>query len=81
VCLDTRVLHPSLEGRIHARHTDIKGTVPVVRTRDAIAALIVPPEGPPQLVATLRFLRERRAHREQAVCLRMPVLPWVARQV
>jgi hypothetical protein len=40
--LDKRVLHHAMEGRINAVRTDKQINVPVVMTREAVAAVICP---------------------------------------
>ena len=51
VFLDTRVLNHALEGRIHAVRTDKKINVPMVLTRDEVAAVISLLDGTARLVA------------------------------
>ncbi len=51
VFLYTRVLNHALQGRIHAVRADKKITVPVVMTREEVAAVISLLDGPAQRVA------------------------------
>jgi site-specific recombinase XerD len=55
VFLYTRVLHHAMEGRINAVRADKKLNVPVVMTRDEVAAVISLLDGTAQLVATLLY--------------------------
>jgi integron integrase len=55
VFLYKRVLNHPLEDRINAIRADKKVNVPVVMTREEVAAIIVPLDGPPQLVAKLLY--------------------------
>ena len=55
VFLDTRVLNHALQGRIHAVRADKKRTVPVVMTRDEVAAVLSLRDGTAQRVAQLRY--------------------------
>jgi len=55
VFLDKRVLHHALEDRINAVRADKKVTVPVVMTREAVAAVLSLLDGTPQLVAKLLY--------------------------
>ena len=55
VFLDTRVLHHTLEGRINAVRADKKINVPVVMTRDEVAAITSLVDGTAQLVAKLLY--------------------------
>jgi hypothetical protein len=52
VCLDQRVLTPALAGRSNAGRADTPLTVPVVLTRDDVAAVLSRLDGPAHLVAT-----------------------------
>jgi integrase len=51
VCLDKRVLTHTLQGRINAVRADRKSNVPVVMTRQEVAAIISRLDGTAQLVA------------------------------
>jgi integrase len=53
VCLDTRVLTHALQGRINAVRADKTITVPVVMTREAVAAVLSHTDGTAHVVATL----------------------------
>jgi site-specific recombinase XerD len=55
VFLFKRVLNHALEGRINAVRADKKITVPVVMTRDEVAAVLSLMDGTPQLVAKLLY--------------------------
>jgi site-specific recombinase XerD len=55
VFLYKRVLNHPLEDRINAIHADKKVNVPVVMTRDELAAIIALLDGTPQLVAKLLY--------------------------
>jgi hypothetical protein len=55
VFLDTRVLHQALPGRINAVRADQKLNVPVVMTRETVAAVTSPLYGTAHLDATLRY--------------------------
>jgi integron integrase len=55
VFLYKRVLNQVLEGRINAVRADKKINVPVVMTRDEVAAILSLMEGTPQLVAKLLY--------------------------
>jgi integron integrase len=55
VFLYKRVLNHVLEGRINAVRADKKINVPVVMTRDEVAAVLVLMDGTPQLVAKLLY--------------------------
>jgi integrase len=53
--LSTRVLTHALQGRITAVRADTKRTVPVVMTREAVAAVLSLLDGTAHLVATLLY--------------------------
>ena len=55
VFLYKRVLHHALEDRINAVRADKKVNVPVVMTREEVAAVLALMEGTPQLVAKLLY--------------------------
>src|SRR4029453_12740172 len=55
VFLYTRVLHHAMEGRINAVRADKQLNVPVVMTRDEVAAVISLLDGTAQLVAKLLY--------------------------
>ena len=55
VFLDTRVLNHALPGRINAVRADKKITVPVVMTREEVAAVISRMDGTAQVVAKLLY--------------------------
>ena len=53
VCLDTRALNQALPARIHALRASKKSNVPVVMTREEVAAVLALMDGTAQRVATL----------------------------
>jgi integron integrase len=60
VCLDKRALNHALPARLHALRASKKLHVPVVMTRDEVAAVLARMAGTAQLVATLLYGRGLR---------------------
>jgi integron integrase len=60
VCLDKRALNHALPARLHALRASKKIHVPVVMTRDEVAAVLARMAGTAQLVATLLYGRGLR---------------------
>jgi integrase len=82
VFLDTRVLTHAMQGRITAVRADKKSNVPVVMTREAVAAIISRIDGTAQLVANLLYgsgVRSREAVRLRAKDLDDPMQPRTVR--
>jgi integron integrase len=79
VFLDTRVLTHTLEGRINAVRADKKVNVPVVMTREEVAAIISLMDGTAQLVAKLLYGSDLRSM--EAVRLRVQDIDFQMKQL
>src|SRR6266699_387270 len=82
VFLYKRVLHHALEGRIHAARAAKKINVPVVMTREEVAAIISLLDGTAQLVAKLLYgsgLRIMEAVRVRVKDIDVPMTPLTVR--